>query len=185
MKIQIIFIQLLIRQIYCYDYIMKNNYILLGNWKLRNTNDKRLNNKYSLIYLNINFDDTFKLKCIDNNGIVATKTCNYGKFYDYNKIYHFFNKNEYHLYTEFNIINKFSYSFFGIKFPEIQIIKSNKKIIKNIIVKKINNVLFISCNKKYYIFDLYNNNNKLPYIEMSINTLFISQIIGFFIYYIL
>ena len=59
--------------------LMNNNQQLLGKQKLRKTNNKLL--LYStLVYINLETDDNFKLKCINSNGFMAIKICNRGKF---------------------------------------------------------------------------------------------------------
>jgi hypothetical protein len=160
----------------------------LGAYILRKTNDKKIISKYT--YLIINDDDNIKLKTINLNGIVATKvsrtgTINVKKEFNFNLFKSKLVEN-YDVTVKINNVNKYSYSFCGIEFPEFRYKQiANYNIQKNMKVKQINFTLFITdCDTDYYyIFDIYPflNVNKQPYVETPMNTFLITQFLGFII----
>ena len=88
------------------------------------------------------------------------------------------------LIINFNNVNKYSYSYFGIEFPEIKYKQiSDYNIERKIRVQQKDFTLFIKDYETnfYYIFDLTQdlNNKKLPYIEIPFNTLLFTNIIGY------
>lgn len=161
---------------------------LLGTYLLRKTNDGAINTKYA--YLILNDDNNIKLKTIVQKGVFATKISKTGRI-KYkasvkNVLYKLFGIGSYDITVRFNNVNKYSYSFFGIEFPEIRYKQiSNYNIEKNMNVRYKDNTLYVSDNDldNYYLFDLYGNlmMNRLPFVELSINTLVMTQIIGFII----
>jgi hypothetical protein len=162
------------------SFVLKINPLLIGTWKLRTTNDKNID-RFS--YLILNGDNTFKFKSIKYNGIIAIKTSRSGIINNINKnpLLYPFNKN-----AEINInyksINKYSYSLFGIEIPELKMqSNSNYKLNKNLIIYIKDRQLFIQTKnqKYYYIFDVCDKINKLPYIEITFTNLMITQIISF------
>lgn len=184
--------------------LMNETPYLLGTYLLRKTNDKAIISKYT--YLILNEDDSFKLKTINLNGIFGTKISKNGNFKiikNYktifnpiyyltinNKLNNILPDNDVELLINFNNINKYSYSFFGVEYPEIKYKQnSNYSIQKHIRVKQKINTLYITDidNKFYYIFDLNQNLSmyKLPYVETAINNLLFTQIISFIINFIL
>jgi len=167
-----------------------------GSYLLRKTNDLSFKNKYT--YLILNENNNIKLKTIIQKGIFAIKISRTGiiQFNNnyktiFNPIYHItINKklnninfdNDINITVKFNNVNKYSYSLFGIQFPEIKYKEiSDYNIIKNIRVKQKDYTLFItnSDDNSYYIFDLNSNSEKLPFTEIPINTLLFTQIFGF------
>lgn len=160
--------------------------LFVGSWKLRTSNDVNFN---YYVYLKLNIDNTFKLRSVKSNGIFAIKTSKYGKI-NYNLIYNllklnFIRKRSY-FDIEFKSINKYSYSIFGIEIPEIKF-DSNEfyNINHKISVKYFDKSLYITNleTNKYYIFDMYNDKEKKPYVEMSLNNLLFTQIFSFIINY--
>jgi hypothetical protein len=160
---------------------------LFGTYLLRTTNNCNIKSKYT--YLIINDNTNIKIKTIEENGFIATKTSKRG-IIDYipsinNINSYLFKKNSYDVLINFNNINKYSYSYFGIEFPEIKYkeITNYKSKIRIRLEFKQNSIVMMDENKYYYIFDLYPSIkiNKLPYIEMPFNTFLFSQFLGFII----
>ena len=158
---------------------------LLGAYQLRRTNDKMLNTKYA--YLILNDDNNIKLKTIIQNGILATKVSKTGRIeYDTNFKNTFstiFGIRDYDIIVRFNNVNKYSYSILGIEFPEFRYKQiANYNIEKKVNVRYKDNTLYIKDDDmdKYYLFDLHSSisTTRLPYIEISFNTLIITQIIN-------
>lgn len=160
---------------------------LLGTYQLRHTNNKLLNTKYA--YLILNDDNNIKLKTIIQNGIFATKVSKTGRI-EYktnikNIISRIFGFNNYDIIVRFNNVNKYSYSILGVEFPEFRYRQiANYNIEKNINVRYKDNTIYIKDYNinNYYIFDIYPSVStyRLPYIDISFNTLIITQIINIF-----
>lgn len=186
------------------ESLMNEAPYLLGTYLLRKTNDKAITSKYT--YLILNEDNSFKLKTINLNRIFATKISKNGKFKfvkNYKTIFYlkyYLNKNnklnniiadnDVKLIINFNNINKYSYSFFGVEYPEIKYKQnSDYNICKNIRVRQKDYTLYINDidNNLYYLFDLNQNLSmyKLPYVETAINNLLFTQLISFIINFIL
>ena len=197
----IFIISILINEVYS---LMNEAPYFLGTYLLRKTNDKTFQSSYT--YLILNENNNIKIKTINNNFLVATKISRTGsiefiKNYKtiLNPLYYLtFNKklnniifdNDIEVIVKLNNINKYSYSFLGIEFPEIKYKQiSNYNISKKIRIKQKDYSLYIIDDKNsfYYLFDIYQNLNinKLPYIEIPFNTLMITQIIGFMVNIIL
>jgi hypothetical protein len=170
----------------------------LGNYILRKTNDLSLQDKYTFLVLNEN--NKIKLKTVTQQGIFAKKISrtgyiNFNKNYKTifnplyfitmnNKLNNIMFDNDIDISITFNNIDKYSYSIFGIQYPEIKY-KQNKNycIQKKMRVKQKDYTFYIkdSYSGYYYIFDLTQNldTRKLPYIETPINTLIFTQIFSF------
>lgn len=186
MKKQLIMLMTVIIQL-CHCMItVKNEH--LGTYLLRKTNDKTIQTKYT--YLILNEGNNIKIKSVKQNGIFATKISKTGtieftpnfknlvlKFIDL-PLY-------YDIVVKINNVNKYSYSFFGIEFPEIRYKQiSNYNIRKNMKARYRNYTFYvIDEDKNYYMFDLYPYLNVLrqPYIETPFNTLVATQVISFII----
>jgi hypothetical protein len=176
--------------------LINENPFLLGTFVLRTTNDPSLVNKFTTLILKD--DGTIKVKTLAQNGIVATKISRSGTIrlrYNNKKNINYYisnlanNKisekyqleNDINIEVNFNNVNKYSYSFFGIEVPEFRY----EQITDFIISKKVNvqqkeNVLFIKDDlmNYYYLFDITSCEKKRPFIEMTLFTLFTSQIIS-------
>lgn len=169
---------------------------LLGTWVLRSTNDEKFKINYTFLTLNEN--NSIKLKSIILNGMFATKITRYGELkiikknnlhfnfnvnpFDINNINIIKENNNINLQLKFNKLCKYSYSFLGIEIPEVKYKQfTDYNLIKNINVKQYDKTIFIIDNdtKLFYLFDLNYNINKLPYSEITLNTLIITQIISF------
>jgi hypothetical protein len=167
---------------------------------LRKTNDQNLNNQ--LTYLNLNNDDNIQLKVIDLKGIVATKISKTGKIQFIKNNININNNifkttlksldfdNDFDMNIQLNNVNKYTYSYFGIEFPEIRYKQiSDYNIEKKIRVKQKGYTLYIQDYESnyYYIFDLSLDfkNKKLPYSEIPISTLIFTQVFSFIINIIL
>lgn len=171
----------------CNAFVQTSPY-LLGTYLLRKTNDGAINTKYA--YLILNDDNNIKLKTIVQNGVFGTKISKTGRI-EYktnvkNAIYKLFGIGSYDITVRFNNVNKYSYSFFGIEFPEIRYKQiSNYNIERNMNVRYKDDTLYVSDKDldNYYLFDLYGNlmMNRLPFVELSLNTLVMTQIISFVI----
>jgi ribosomal protein L23 len=170
----------------------------LGSYLLRKTNDISFHNKFTFLVLDKN--NKIKLKTIMQKGIFATKISRTG-YINFNKNYKtIFNPlyfitmhkklnnvlfdNDLDISIQFNNVDKYSYSFFGIQFPEIKYKQnSNYYIQKRLRVKQKDYTFFIidKYTNHYYIFDLCKDldTQKLPYIETPINTLIFTQIFSF------
>lgn len=165
-----------------------DKHCLSGLWKLRFTNDKKLND---YVFLQLNNDDSFVLRSVKSDGILATKTSKYGKInFDNNHNLIRFNnfRKRSRMSIQIKSINKFSYSLFGVEIPEIKYDSDDSYNIEHIIdVKNYDKTLFIRDidTNKYYIFDITNGIEKKPFVEMSFNTLLFSQFFGFLVNYIL
>jgi hypothetical protein len=165
---------------------MHNHIFYVGTWKLRISNDRRLN---SITYLVLNIDNTFKIKTINSNGFIAIKTYKYGKL-KLNKFKQLIkkskSKNKINVNAIFDSQHKYSYSVFGIEVPEIKFEDYEYvNLNKNLDIICINNALLIKDKYKYYLFDLIDNPDKLPYIETSLNTMLFTQFFGFILNLIL
>jgi hypothetical protein len=177
---KLIYIFLLLKCSYSYNRII-NNY-LLGNYILRKTNDPVIKNSYS--YLILNQNNTIKLKTVSLNNIIATKVSRTGIISIKNNYKNIFNNEDvYNIILEFNNVNKYSYSLFGIEYPEIKYKQnSNYSKHKYLQVKRKDSTFVVTDdNNYYYIFDLIYYKYRLPYIEISVNTLLASNILGFII----
>ena len=161
---------------------------LFGNYLLRKTNDATIKSKYA--YLIINDNNNIKLKTIIQNNLFATKVSKTGTV-EYvpnikNMISMLFKIPNFDIIVKFNNVNKYSYSFFGIEYPELRYKQiANYNIQINMNIRYRDKTLFITDSEKgtYYLFDLYPNlvTNRLPYVEMPFNTFFVTQILGFII----
>jgi len=178
---------------------MENVPFLLGTWKLRDTNDNKFKINYT--FLKLKYDDTVIVKSIDLEGLLfATKISRSGKLkyiknnnkifnYNLDNIYKKINlikeTNNLDLEIDFNMIDKYSYSIFGIEMPKFRYYQNNKNYgsLKKINVKQRDTSLYIIDNetKDYYLFDLCTDTNRLPYIETPLNTFLFSQLLSFLI----
>jgi hypothetical protein len=160
---------------------------LLGTYLLRKTNDNGVKTNYA--YLILNENDNIKFKTIIQNGVFATKISKTGhieyKINIKNVCCAILGIRCYDIIVRFNNVNKYTYSFFGIEFPEIRYKQiSNYNTEKIIVAKNEGNCIYIKDkNGLYYLFDLYANisTNRLPYVETPFNTLIVTQIISFII----
>jgi len=173
---------------YTNSYYINSYPFVLGNYVLKSSNDPELLNKYT--YLIINPDDTIKLKTISQNGMVASKISRTGTLKFVKNANIFFDKNNYDnniiMVLKYNNVNKYSYSIFGIEIPEFryeQITDYNKN--KKIKILQKSNLLYVLDNETnyYYLFDSANSIQKtiLPYKEITLVTLVITQVFGFFL----
>ena len=149
---------------------------MLGTWFLRATNDKYINNKNGIFYMEIH-EDYLKFKHIYNQGIIMEKksiTSNF-EIINYDNI-----ENTADVLVTYNKYNIYSHSLFGIQLPELR--SKNKTITskRKVNVKLLDNSLLIHDSKTplYYLFDLQIGKIKSPFIEISLNTFIFSQIIG-------
>jgi hypothetical protein len=90
----------------------------------------------------------------------------------------------------FNNIHKYTYSIFGIEFPEIRYKQiPNYNIKKNIRIKQKGYTLYVTDldNENYYLFDLTHtlNYKRLPYVDTALNNLIFVQLFSFFLNLIL
>lgn len=152
---------------------------MLGTWYLRASNDKILNNKQSISYIEIK-DDYLKFKHIYNQGILVEKKSITGTF---EIIEYDLNENTAIIDITYNKYNIYSHSLFGIELPEL---RSKNKILsskRKVKAKLLENSLLIEDTKTplYYLFDLQIGKVKSPYIEISFNTFIFSQMISVFL----
>jgi hypothetical protein len=176
--------------------LIRENPFLLGTFVLRTTNDPSLINKFTTLILKD--DGTLKVKTLAQNGIVATKISRSGtikfqynnkksiKYYVSNLVNNKISEkysleNDMNVEVNFNNVNKYSYSFFGIEVPEFRY----EQITDFVTSKKVNvqqkeNTLFIKDDvmNYYYLFDISYSDTKRPFIEMTLFTLFTTQIIS-------
>ncbi len=173
-----------------YFYLIDNPYVE-GRWILRRTNDKKIENTFS--FLDIYQNNIVKIKTI-RNGIINTKISRTGFISFIKKKNTFINKfineidNEYDIIIIVNNVNSYSYSILGLEIPQIRYQQNtNYNVIKRINVKQKKNIMYIVDldNKNYYLFDLNTNNIKLPYIEISITTLILTELFDSFIKFII
>ena len=181
----IITLALLLNSVSVSAFIVEPPY-LLGTYLLRKTNDVSFDSKYTYLVIN---ENNIKLKTIYKNWVVATKKSRTGSV-SFKKIgfepLKLFNKwmnkrsfdpdNDVDLFLRFNSINKYTYSLFGIEFPEIKYEQiMNYNLEKNIRVRVKGTTLFVTDDfNNYYIFDIYPTNTlnlRLPYVETAIYTL--------------
>ena len=192
MHLIIITLALFLNSVSVSAFIVEPPY-LLGTYLLRKTNDVSFDTKYTYLVIN---ENNIKLKTIYNNLIVATKKSRSGSvsfkkscFEPFKIVNKWINKqsfvpdNDVDLFVRFNSINKYTYSFFGIEFPEIKYEQiTNYNLEKNIRVRVKGTTLFVTDDfNNYYIFDMYPKNSfnmRLPYVETAIYTLLINQILG-------
>jgi len=155
----------------------ENNKFILGTWNLRVTNDKHINDKNGLFYMEI-YEDYIKFKHIYNKGMIMEKKSITG-------VYNIINNNNTSDTAIIDIVlnkyNIYSHSIYGIQLPELK--SANKTFIsrRKVYAKKIFNTILFHDTKRplYYLFDLQQINKiKSPFIEISINTLFFSQVIS-------
>jgi hypothetical protein len=150
-----------------------------GTWMLRYTNDKNFIAVQS--YLIIQENEIVKLKTVRMNGIFAIKISKTGKI---QKIRMNYLQQNMDIDIQFNQVNKYSYSIFGIEIPEFRYDQIKEyKVQRKLSIRESEKMLYIiDKDTKYtYIFDLLLYNTKLPYIEMSIYTFIFTQFVGFFI----
>jgi len=188
----IITLALLLNSVSVSAFIVEPPY-LLGTYLLRKTNDISFESKYT--YLDIN-ENNIKLKTIYKNWVIATKKSRGGsvsikkpRFEPLKTINKWINKqsfdpdNDVELFLRFNSINKYTYSLFGIEFPEIKYEQiTNYNLEKNIRVRVKGTTLYVTDDfNNYYIFDIYPTNTlnlRLPYVETAIYTLLFTEILG-------
>ena len=172
---------------------------LLGTYILRKTNDVRIKSKFT--YLILNNENNIKLKSINQNFIAATKVSRTGVIElnncfktSYNLPYYlrkfmslgkFKSENDMHVYVNFNNVNKYSYSLFGIEIPEFRYKQIANYNIKRVLrIKQKDYCLYITDEyDNYYLFDLITAfyAKDLPYVETPMNTLIVTNIISFII----
>ena len=127
---------------YSLNLIINTNPLLIGTWRLRTTNDKKID-KHS--YLILNEDNTFKLRSLKYDNFIAIKISRTGIIKNINKnpLKLPFDKNI-ELKIGFTSYSKYSYSIFGIEIPEFKIISNNNyKIEKYIDIYYEDKTLFI------------------------------------------
>jgi len=168
--------------LYCLWFIVDSYRIkpsVYGTWMLRYTNDKNFIAVQS--YLIIQENEIVKLKTVRMNGIFAIKISKTGKI---QKIRMNYLQQNMDIDIQFNQVNKYSYSIFGIEIPEFRYDQIKEyKVQRKLSIRESEKMLYIiDKDTKYtYIFDLLLYNTKLPYIEMSIYTFIFTQFVGFFI----
>lgn len=149
---------------------------MLGTWYLRYTNDKFLNSKEGIFYIEIK-EDFLKFKHLYNQGILVEKKSITGTF---DIIEHNIHENTAIIDISYNKYNIYSHSLFGIQLPEL--ISKNKTLSSNrkVTAKLLDSSLLIEDTKTplYYLFDLQIGKIKSPYIEISFNTFVFSQIMS-------
>lgn len=170
---------------------------LLGTYLLRKTNDISFDSKYTYLVVN---DNNIKLKTIYQNWIIATKKSRTGSVtFIPESILDIVNPakilkktfrkrmnkvdNDVDLRVKFNSLNKYTYSMFGIEFPEIKYEEiSNYNIQKNIRIQVKDTTLYITDDfGNYYLFDIYptvNLSTRMPYVETAIYTLIFTEILS-------
>jgi len=156
---------------------------ILGNYILKSSNDPKIMNKYT--YLIINMKDEIKLKTIDPNGIFTNKISRSCIFKNIKNHRNIFNNKKYDnvltMTLQYNIVNKYSYSFCGIEIPEFRYEQiTNYKPNRKIRVLHKANLLYILDLETdyYYLFDSNNVKSSLPYKEISLFSLMLSQILS-------
>jgi hypothetical protein len=187
--------------LYLFIYLIQINgyYVLsypfiLGSYNLKSTNDPTLINKFS--YLIINYNDSIKFKTLTQNGVVATKISRSGilKFIKKNNKNNFFSHNNIYdnditMSLKYNNVNKYSYSILGIEIPEFRYEQiTNYKPEKKIKILQKGNLLYVLDNETnyYYLFDTISNGKPiLPYKEITLKILIITELFGFFLNFLL
>lgn len=167
----------------------------LGSYILRKTNDLTLNPKYTYLILN---ENNIKLQTITTTGIFGTKISRTGNIRfikNYKTIFNPFYfitigkklnnmivDNDLLIEVIFTNRNKYSYSLFGIQYPDFKYksIAYNDRL-KKLRIKQKNYTFYMYDEKNdyFYIFDLLKNFNKMPYVEAQFNTLLFTQLISF------
>lgn len=165
---------------------------LLGTYILRKTNDISFDSKYTYLVLN---ENSVKLKTIYQNWIIATKKSRTGSVTlqsDLNRPKKFLDRlvnqkkivsdMDIDLVVRFNSLNKYTYSIFGIEFPEIKYEQiTDYNIQKNIRVQVKGSTLYITDDfGSYYIFDIFptmNMSTRMPYVETALYTLVFTEVI--------
>jgi hypothetical protein len=152
---------------------------MLGTWYLRASNDKLLNYKESISYIEIK-EESLKFKHIYNQGIFVEKKSITGTF---EIIEHNIHENTAIVDITYNKYNIYSHSLFGIQLPEL---RSKNKILsskRKVTAKLLEGSLLIEDTKTplYYLFDLQKGKIKSPYIEISFNTFIFSQTMSVFL----
>lgn len=155
---------------------VKNLPLIYGKWLLRSSNDLNLNK--SITYITIN-DNSMKFKTFKQDGIIGIKNSRTALISNITKI----DKDMYFANINYTIKNKYSYSFIGIKIPEIksESFPYNKEF--NCSITLSDKTIFIKDNNSqlYYLFDLYIGLINYPNIDTSVNTFIFTQIFGIFI----
>ena len=164
--------------------------LMFGTYIMRKTDNKMITSQYT--FLIVNDATNIKLKTIQENGFLATKVSKTGTV-EYipsikNALNFILRKSEYDVIVKINNVNKYSYSLFGIEFPEFRYKQiSNYNIHYKMTAVYVDKSLYIvdttTPARVFYLFDLYTNSktNKLPYIEVSFNTFVITQVLSFLI----
>lgn len=165
---------------------------LLGTYILRKTNDISFDSKYTYLLLN---ENSVKLKTIYKNWIIATKKSRTGSVTLLNDVYRprkildrlinqkkIVSEMDVDLVVRFNSLNKYTYSVFGIEFPEIKYEQiTDYNIQKNIRVQVKGSTLYITDDfGSYYIFDIcpsMDMPNRMPYVETALYTLVFTEVI--------
>lgn len=165
---------------------------LLGTYILRKTNDISFDSKYTYLVLN---ENNVKLKTIYKNWIIATKKSRTGSVTLLNDVYRprkildrlinqrkIVSEMDVDLVVRFNSLNKYTYSVFGIEFPEIKYEQiTDYNIQKNIRVQVKGSTLYITDDfGSYYIFDIcpsMDMPNRMPYVETALYTLVFTEVI--------
>ena len=151
--------------------------LLLGSWILRSTNDISLSK--GLTYIVINNDETLRLKILNQEGFIGTKKSMREIISNISCC----GEINYSINLKYSHSNKYLYSFFGIKIPEL------KSEIKNyIIVNKLNiklldkSILVTDFNSPlYYLFDFCVGKIQYSHVDIGLNTFIFIQFIGFFL----
>lgn len=149
---------------------------MLGTWLLRATNDKYINSKNGIYYIEI-YEDFIKFKHIYNKGLIMEKKSVTGTI---NIVDSDLTKNTATVDIIFNQYNIYSHSIFGIELPELKSKYRNFSIKKKITTELHDNSLLIHDSKipLYYLFGQQNGKIKSPFIEISYNTFLFSQLVG-------
>ena len=174
---------------FTYGFLNKHPFIE-GKWILRVTNDNNIKNSFT--FIDIQTNNLIKIKTIKND-ILSRKISRtaYVKLVKNNKflIKNIFNNdfdNNYDIKLIINNVNTYSYSIFGLEIPQIKYNqKLNYNVTKILNVKHKNNAIYVTDlqNNYYYIFDLNTDFYKLPFIEITLTTLFLTKIFDILIAY--
>jgi hypothetical protein len=152
-----------------------------GKWRLRYTNDPKLNGESFLIFKD---DNSMKFKTITTQGIITIKFSRTGeiKIIKLNK-----NKNKFNANILFSQKTSYFYSLFGIKIPDLKR-KHDFSYEKNKLFncEIMNNSLFVKDikNNYIYLFDLDLSSNENRFVEISFEYFIFTQILSILLGYL-